>query len=88
MKDRVELAIAGFDQGTLKECPFCGGKAKLGDAGYGDWAVFCQGCGANVRNDVNAVTNAIKPREFNHPICTIGINIQNVVAKWNRRMTP
>ena len=85
MKDRVEAAIAGFDPNTLKECPFCKGKAGLRDAGYGDWAVICHGCGARVQNDLRAVDNAIGPRKFDHPICTIGIKIQNVVEKWNRR---
>lgn len=85
MIDREKLARAMFDQSTLEKCPFCRGTATLEYAGYGDWAVICHGCGARVQNDLRAVDNAIGPRKFDHPVCTIGIKIQNVVEKWNRR---
>ena len=43
----------------LKNCPFCGGEAKVMDMGYPHW-VYCTKCGAKVqggkygKNGVNA----------------------------------
>jgi len=57
----------------LKNCPFCGGKAKLQETEGGDFLVYCSKCNVTMHDCMLWEDEGYDA-------------MNNVIAKWNKRV--
>ena len=55
-----------YEEDNLKECPFCGGKARI-SSGFADYDIYieCSNCGRRTRNYIKSIEEAKAMQDWN-----------------------